>query len=79
MHSKVIQLAAKKRTIQEVRELSAAGRFQFLVLTTSEAKAERLRELFASRPVREMEVEIVSVPASAEIALSRVMEGGRNA
>jgi hypothetical protein len=69
VHSNVFEQAAKRRTIADIRSLTAAGRFRILVLTTSDAKAALLRELFSKRPLRDVKVEIAAVPGCIELAL----------
>lgn len=70
MHFKVQQTAAKKRTLDELRSLSSAGRFRILVLTTTEEKAAQLHTWFIERPIRDVSVEIVAVPQCKALVLS---------
>ena len=65
------QTAAKKKTVEELRGLAIDGRFRLLVLTTTEAKANQLRELFEQRPIRGVAVDIASVVGCESLVLDR--------
>lgn len=78
IYSKVQQTAAKKRTSVAVRQLTTAGQFRLLVLTTSESKAEQLTALFEKRPIQGMPVEIAFVPNCAQLILSQLSSEPRN-
>lgn len=62
IRSKTFNTAAKKRTITQLRELALAGKFKLLLLTTSEPKRDKLIELFAAQPIRELPLEVHAVP-----------------
>lgn len=72
VYSNVQEAAGKKKTIDKLRGLAAAGCFRLLVLTPAEAKAEQLREAFAQRPIRGVVVEVAAVTACQPLVL-----GGR--
>jgi hypothetical protein len=59
---KARSLAAKQRTVAAVRQLAAEGRFRLQVLTTEQPKAEQLRELFDTRPIHGVPVDVAADP-----------------
>lgn len=69
VRTKVAHTAGVKRTIAELRELSQLQKFRLVILTTTDTKANKLRALFADRPLRETIVEVVAVPACTELVL----------
>ena len=70
VHFKTKQVAGKKRLIPQLRELAQQRQFRFLVLTTADDKAAQLRQLFAARPIRDIEVRIAAVTACCDLLIS---------